>query len=279
MDFTVCMSVYQNDKMQFLKIALDSVLEQTVKPKEIVLIIDGPIPENIRELIQEYKNEYHDIISVVYLPVNKGLGNALKIAVDTASCELIARMDSDDIALSDRFEKQLKCFEENPQLSIVGGSISEFIGNPDNIVARRICPLEDKEIKQYMKSRCGFNHMTVMFKKSDVLKAGNYKDCFWNEDYFLWLRMMLENSSFMNLKDVLVNVRVGKDMYSRRGGFKYFKSEFLLQLYMFENNIIGVSRFLLNIIARFVVQILVPNNFRGFIFRFFLRESVPMFIL
>jgi hypothetical protein len=188
-------------------------------------------------------------------------------------------MDSDDIALPDRFKKQLKCFEENPQLSIVGGSISEFIDDPDNIIARRICPLEDEKIKQYMKSRCGFNHMTVMFKKSEVLKAGNYKDWFWNEDYFLWLRMMQENSSFMNLEDILVNVRVGKDMYSRRGGFKYFKSEFLLQLYMLKKEIIGISRFLLNVIVRFVVQILIPNNFRGFIFRKFLRKSTPFFIL
>jgi hypothetical protein len=181
-------------------------------------------------------------------------------------------MDSDDICMPGRFEKQLTCFERDPQLSIVGGVISEFIDSPDNIVGQRICPLTDTEIREYMKARCGYNHMTVMFRKSEVMRVGNYQDWFWNEDYYLWIRMLLGGCKFANLSDVLVNVRVGKDMYARRGGWKYFKSEASLQHYMWKHGIISAGRYLYNVAIRFAVQVAMPNSIRGWVFRTFARK-------
>ena len=270
--FSVCMSVYKNDKPEYVIIALDSVINQSVKPAEIVLVVDGPVPVALNNLLDEYVEKYLSLFNVIRLSENQGLGNTLKIAIEAAKYELIARMDSDDIAVSDRFEKQITCFLNDQRLSIVGGSISEFIETPDNIVGHRICPLTDKEIKIYMKSRCGFNHMAVMFKKSDVLRVGNYQHWHYNEDYYLWIRMMLAGCKFANLSDTLVNVRVGKDMSARRGGWKYFKSEASLQRYMWKHGIIGLDRYIYNVAIRFAVQVAMPNSLRGWVFRTFARK-------
>lgn len=270
--FSVCMSVYKNDKPAEVAVALGSLINQSASPTEIVLVVDGPIPTALSSVLDDFVGKYTDLFNIIRLPKNKGLGNALKLATEAAKYELIARMDSDDICLPGRFEKQLECFEQIPDLSIVGGTISEFIDTPDNVVGHRVCPLTDVEIKEYMKSRCGFNHMSVMFRKSEVLRVGNYQDWFWNEDYYLWIRMLLGGCKFANLPDVLVNVRVGKDMYARRGGWKYFKSEAKLQHYMWINGVIGNGRYLYNVAIRFAVQVAIPNSVRGWVFRTFARK-------
>ena len=181
-------------------------------------------------------------------------------------------MDSDDISAQDRFEKQLKYLEAHPDCDILGGQMTEFIDNSDIIVGRRDVPMTNEDIYRYMKSRCGLNHVTVMFRKEAVLKAGNYQDWFWNEDYYLWVRMMLAGCKFANLTDVLVNVRSGKDQYARRGGMKYFKSEEGLQRFMLKNHLVSFPRYLFNISARLIVQVLMPNWLRGFVFRTLFRK-------
>lgn len=175
-----------------------------------------------------------NLIKVIWLPENKGLGNALRVAVLECQNELIARMDSDDIAIADRFEKQIRFFSADESLAICGGQIEEFIDDIKNIVGKRVVPETDSELKEYSKRRCPFNHMTVVFRKSAVCEVGNYQDWFWNEDYYLWIRMALAQMKFANLPDTLVYVRVGKDMYSRRGGKKYFKSEVELQRFLLQ---------------------------------------------
>lgn len=273
MDFSVAISVYKNDKSRDFNRALESITSlQTVKPAEIVLIIDGPVPEEINEVIAKYESLY-PIFNTIRLSENRGLGNALKIAVETAKCELIARMDSDDIAMPNRFEEQLKMFAEDAQLDIVGGDISEFIGEEDNVVSYRKVPMTDAEIKSYMKVRCPFNHVTVMYKKNAVVKAGGYLDLFWNEDYYLWIRMQLSGAKFANTGTTLVNVRTGANMYARRGGKKYFESEKYLQKYMLKHKIIGRGTYCMNVIKRWIVQVALPNSIRGWVFRAFARSK------
>lgn len=268
--FSVCMSVYHNDNPDEVRMSINSVINQTAKPSEVVVVIDGPVSQELNSVLNGFESAGQ--IYTIPLAKNNGLGNALCIAVSEARNELIARMDSDDIALPDRFEKQLRCFEEDEELSIVGGSIMEFIGSPDNIVSKRVCPSLDVKIKCFMKSRCGFNHMTVMFKKTDVLKAGNYQDWHYNEDYYLWLRMMQQGCKFKNLEDVLVYVRVGQDMYARRGGWRYFKSEYFLQKYMHEEHIISSFRFVFNVLVRFGIEVVMPNQLRACVFQKLLRK-------
>ena len=124
-------------------------------------------------------------------------------------------------------------------MDVLGGQIDEFIGEPTNVVGRRTVPQTDTEIKQYLKTRCPFNQMTVMMKSKTVQEAGGDIDWYCNEDYYLWARMTEQGMIFANLPDNLVNVRVGENMYARRGGWKYFKSEAKLQKYMYNHNLIG----------------------------------------
>ena len=274
--FSVATSVYKNDSAEFFDRALSSIMvEQTVIPDEVVLVVDGPVGEDIEKVIQDYQDKGLPL-KAIRLEQNGGLGNALKIAVENCSNELIARMDSDDVAVKDRFEQQLNILQQDQSIDIIGGDITEFIGQEDNIVGLRNCPKTDAEIKAYMKKRCALNHVSVMFKKSAVLKAGNYQDWFCNEDYYLWIRMLLSDCVFANTGTVLVNVRVGKEMYQRRGGLKYYKSEKALQKYMRKNKIIGFGTYLSNVMKRFIVQVLLPNKLRAWVFKKFARKKEKM---
>lgn len=267
--FSVSMCVYAKDNPEWFKSAVDSILNQTEKPDEVVLVVDGPVPADLDSVISEY--EKLDIFNVIRLAENQGHGNARRIGLENCKYDLIALMDADDVSLPDRFEKQLAVFRDNPNLSIVGGNIAEFIDCESNIVGYRTVPTSETEIISYMKKRCPFNQMTVMFKKADVQKAGGYKDWYCNEDYYLWLRMYLADMKFANISEILVNVRVGKDMYKRRGGWKYFKSEARLQKYMLSNKIIGIVTYGVNVAKRFIVQVMLPNSLRGYIFKKFAR--------
>lgn len=273
MQFSVLMSVYGKDKPEDFRTAVESVsIRQTVVPDELLVIVDGPVQESLRTAIVDLEEKIR-YMKILWQEENKGLGTALRVGVENASYEFIARMDSDDIAMPDRFERQLEMFEKDPGLSMVGGDITEFIGAPDNIVGRRTVPAQGGKIKSYMKSRCPFNHMTVMFKRSEVLKAGNYQDWFWNEDYYLWIRMMMAGCKFANISAPLVNVRVGKGMYARRGGMKYFKSEAGIHRYMYDHDLISFPRYIFNVAVRFAVQVLMPDNIRGLVFRKLFRSK------
>lgn len=271
--FSICTSVYKNDKPEFVRVALDSMLvQQSVKPGEIVLVQDGPVPYDLSHLLLEYKDKYGEVLNIIRLDKNGGLGNALKLGVENAKYDIIARMDSDDICLPDRFEKQLAYLESHPECDIVGGQMTEFIDTPANIVGKREVPLTNEEIYQYMKSRCALNHVTVMFRKASVLRVGNYQDWFWNEDYYLWVRMMMAKCQFANIPDVAVNVRSGADQYARRGGMKYFKSEAGIQKLMLDNGLVSWPRYAYNVFGRWCVQVAMPNWLRGFAFQKVFRK-------
>lgn len=269
--FSVSMCVYGKDNPGFFRDAVQSILEQTVKPTEVVLVVDGPVPEELDTVICEY--EKMPIFRVVRFAENQGHGNARRAGLAACTNEQVALMDADDLSVPDRFEKQLALFEKQPELDIVGGMITEFVGTPGNVVARRDVPLADQEIKQYMKKRCPMNQVTVMFKKSSVDRVGGFIDWYCDEDYYLWLRMTLAGMKFGNVPDVLVNVRVGEEMYQRRGGKKYFLSEAKLQKYMLDNKVIGFGTYLMNVTKRLIVQVLLPNKLRGWVFQKFARNK------
>lgn len=274
MNFSICTSIYKNDNPDFVRVALDSMLvHQSVKPDEIVLVQDGPVPEDLSAVISEYENKYANVMHVIRLEENGGLGNALKIGVENTGHTIIARMDSDDICLPNRFEKQLEYMENHPECDILGGQITEFIDTPGNIVGRREVPLSNEEIYDFMKSRCALNHMTVMFRKDVVMKVGNYQDWFWNEDYYLWVRMMMNHCVFANIPDVAVNVRSGAEQYARRGGKNYFDSEIGIKKLMLKEGMINKKEYLFNYIERFIIQLLLPNRVRGWIYRTFARTK------
>lgn len=271
--FSVTMSVYKNDNPTNFKTAIHSIYTyQTVKPSEIILVIDGPIPSTLQQAIAEI-NEEISVINIIPFDVNKGHAAARQGGLDNSTNELVAIMDSDDIAVPNRFEKQLQYMKSNPNVTVVGSVINEFIGEISNIVGSRIVPESDVEIKNYLKSRCPMNLQTVMYRKSKVMEVGGFIDWYCEEDYYLWIRLTLKEHKFYNYQESLVNVRVGKDMYKRRGGKKYFESEARLQKFMLDHNIISYSEYVYNVAIRFVVQVAMPNWLRGWVFQTFARSK------
>ena len=291
---SVIMSIYKSDVPEYVRIALDSLLNQTRLPDEIVIVADGPVPAELEQVVKsltpspspkgegnkdgegDLKPETRDLKPIVtYLPQEKngGLGEAMRIAVEAAKYPYLARMDSDDICLPDRFEKQMKCFEEDPELSIVGGMITEFDGEPENIIAERILPLDDAGIKKMMRGRCAVNHVTVIFKKEDLLRSGNYQPFWKQEDHYLWARMMEHGCKFRNIPDIVVNVRSGRDQLARRGGWRFYKSVVRVFWYMYKHKLISFGYFLYICAVRGIVQLLMPNWLRTWVYMKFLRKS------
>lgn len=266
------MSVYSKSKPDEFLVAVESIVRQTIPPNEIILIIDGPISEGMEQAVDQVKTA-NPTFKIIRLPKNQGLGNALKIGVENASYDLIARMDSDDISLPNRFELQLQYHKEHPETDIFGGQITEFIDDPHHVIGKRVVPLDHESIRRYMKRRCAMNHPTVMFRKEAVIRSGNYQHWFQNEDYYLWIRMLDHHCKFGNLDQVLVNIRAGSDLYARRGGKAYFKSEVGIQRQMRKFRQISIFREIYNITIRFFAQILIPNQVRAWLYQTLLRKE------
>ncbi len=269
--YTVCMGVYKNDQPEFFRLAFLSMVQQTIAPDEILLIIDGPIGEALEATVHQLETEY-PILRVQRFAANCGQAAVRSAGINAARNAIVVFMDSDDISCPDRVEKQLNYLSTHPDTDVLGGQIEEFIDDTDHIVGKRIVPQQHSDILRYMKSRCPMNMMTIVVRKEAVLRAGNFQDWHYDEDYYLWIRMALAGANFANLPDTLVYARVGKEMYQRRGGWLYFKSERNLQRYMLQHRLISLPRYCYNVLGRFVVQVLMTNQIRGFVFQKLFRD-------
>lgn len=269
--FSVLMSVYIKEKVEYFNECVESVLNQTITPSEIVIVKDGPISDEINNSIDEYIKKNPKLFNIVELEKNMGLGLALAEGIKHCKYELIARMDTDDICVNNRFEKQLKEFENNKNLDICGTYIKEFEGNISNYVSERKVPLEHKDIAEYQKTRSAVNHVSVMFKKSAVLRAGNYQDAPLMEDDVLWVNMLLTESQFMNIPESLVYVRVGNDMIKRRGSLSYLKKYINGRKTILKTGYISYWQYLKTVLVQTIVA-LIPNDFRKIVFTKLLRK-------
>ena len=271
---SVAMSIYKSDVPEYLSTAIESVYNQTLKPSEIVIVGDGPIPSALGQVVAEQTEKARaNGVELRFLPqeINRGLGEALRICCENCRYLFVARMDSDDISLPDRFDKQIAAFENDPTLSVVGGMITEFVGTPDHIVDERRLPLDDRGIKKFMASRCGVNHVTVMFRKSELMKAGNYSGKYRQEDFYLWARMWKNDCKFGNIKDVVVNVRSGADQFARRGGMKYFHEHMKIFKLMYQWGLITYPQLMKNYCLRFA-QVAFPTSLRTWVYQNMLRK-------
>ena len=259
--FSVLMSVYHKDDPSYFETALNSLIQQTVPPDEIVLVKDGPISEELEEVISTFHEKYDDL-KIVEIKINSGLGNALNEGLKYCRYDLVARMDSDDISEPDRFGEQVAVFEADNTISICGGWISEFEGNPTNILSYRRVPIEHADIIRMAHSMSPMNHVTVMFKKSDVMAVGSYMPFYQFEDYYLWVRLIKAGFKFKNVPFILVNVRGGRDMASRRGGGKYIRTELKFQSFLLKSGMITHFEYLKNCAVRTTVRML-PNSLRS----------------
>ena len=270
--FSVLMSVYQKENPDFLRKSLNSVLiEQSRKPDELVLVEDGPLTEELYQTIQDFKEKFPEM-KVLPLKENVGLGEALHRGVEACSYDWIARMDTDDIATPDRFQQQVDYIEQHPQLDVLGGNIIEFDTEPDQIVAEKQMPLSHEEIIKRLQRRNPFCHMTVFFKKSSVLKAGNYKSLPLVEDYYLWARMAAQGCRFANLNRVLVYARVGNGMHTRRSQTEQIASWKVVNTFLLSHGMLNRGQYYQNMlmIRAFVGT---PIWIKAFIYKYLLRRK------
>jgi len=270
--YSVLMSVYYKERTEYLRLAMQSMLAQTVPPEQFVLVCDGPLTPELDAVIAEYVELHPQLFTVVRLERNMGIGVALNIGIQHCRNELVARMDADDIAVKDRMEMQLAELKKYPQISVLGGQIAEFYDTPDEITGYRQVPISEEKIRERIKFRNPMNHMTVVLRKSHVLSVGNYQDVPGFEDYFLWSSLTANGCSLRNIKDVCCIVRANAGMYSRRGGVKYFQNTMRVERFLRDKRIINRWEFFRNVAIRFVGTIVVPPKLRKMVFLNMLRK-------
>jgi len=268
--FSVLMSTYYNDNPIHLKEALDSIFHQTYPPSEVVLVEDGILTKKLYEVLDIYIERYKGIFKRVKINKNSGLGNALNIGLNNCSFELVARMDSDDICVRDRFEKQYNFLINNPNVAVLGTIVEEFNKKIGDLSILRKSPCDYLKILKYSKFRNPFNHPTVMFRKNMILKADSYESVPFFEDYYLWIKLLNNGVLIQNLNEPLLYFRIGNDLISRRSGFRYLKNEFNFLLKIYKIGFINFHELVINIILKSPIR-LCPNFFILFIYKNVLR--------
>lgn len=214
--YSVLMSVYEKEKPEHLEAAVQSMLRQTVATDDFVIVCDGPLTAELDAVLEKYEAQNPSVLHLIRLPENIGTGAALNVGIAHCKNELIAKMDSDDISVCNRCERQLREFAKNDRLTVVGGFILEFTDDPHKPVSRRLVPCDYEAIRRYARRRQPFNNTTVMYRKSAVQHVGGYKAMMRGEDYDLYVRMLHENDFCENIGDDLVFVRIRDKKADRR---------------------------------------------------------------
>lgn len=269
--YSVLMSVCHKEKPEYLKQAIASIQAQTLPTDDFVLVCDGPLNDALDAVIAKKQQEMGKTLNVVRLAKNGGLGNALNEGIKHCKNELVARMDSDDIAYQDRCEKQIAVFYKHPEVSICSGIVEEFTSTPDVVDAKRVPPEAHEEIVEFAKKRNPFNHPCVMYKKSAVEAVGSYQDFYLLEDYYLWLRMLMAGYQGYNIQESLLHMRAGSDMYLRRAGWKYAKTQARLFKFMKSQGFIDEGQYIKSCVIR-SGSALAPNWLRKLMFEKVLRK-------
>ncbi|WP_281231879.1 glycosyltransferase [Flavobacterium gelatinilyticum] len=229
-NFSVLMSVYIKENSNCLRQSLESIIKQTLLPNEIIIVKDGPLTIELDDVINEYCGKYPMLFLVIELPQNKGLAYALNEGMKHVTNDIIARMDSDDICIAERFEIQIKYLINN-NLDIVGGQIIEFSSDIENVVSIRKVPLSHNEIVQFMKFRSPFSHPTIVFRKNLFEYLKGYDATIFPEDYDFFVRAYLTGFKFGNVKENVLYFRLGENLseaIKRRWGRKYAMNEMKL---------------------------------------------------
>lgn len=268
--YSVLMTVYTKDNPEYFSLALDSMVNQTYQPDEIVLVKDGPIVDQLQKVIDKHIKSGAPIIQV-QLDKNVGLGLALNEGIKVINNELIARMDSDDYSLPERCELQVKEFEKKPELDIIGCPVFEFVGAIDNIVGERKVPLTNEEIYRFAKKRDPFNHPTVMYRKSAVERAGCYSDYRKNQDTDLWIKMLSNGVNCKNLSEPAFRFRFDEGTYKKRKSWVNTKILIEIRYKAWKSGFNSFGEFLMVASAQLGMYIL-PVGFQKFLYQKILRR-------
>jgi len=272
LSFSVLMSVYIKETPEFLSQALDSILiNQTITPNEVIIVQDGPLSLELTDVLKRYCNLFPKIIKIFKLHVNAGLAKALNYGLEKCINEWVFRMDSDDMAVSVRFEKQLEIIQTG-NYDVIGCSIMEFNNVPGDLNQFRTMPEKHSDIINFMKLRNPLNHMTVAYRKSKVLQAGGYSDKPYYEDYDLWYEIYKIGGKFYNIQESLVNARIGNNMIGRRSGYDYYKYETQLTKKFVSDGFINTFQYRAILWSKFILRHL-PKSMLNFMYQKFLRKS------
>lgn len=270
MKFSVLLSVYNGENAENLKEALQSIINQSRKPNQIVIIKDGKLNEQLEQTIKNIYDKYPDIIKTYGYEENKGLGYALQKGITICDYEYVARMDSDDIALEDRFKIQMEYLEKHPDIDVLGGYIQEYDEEMKIKKAIRKVPLSNEEIYKNIGKQSPFNHSTVVLRKQAVIEVGNYPNQK-IEDYLLWIKMCLNKCKMANVPNVLVNFRTSKDMYKRRTGIKYLKAIKKVEDTLLQYKLINKLQYAKNILTRAILAT-IPARIKMYIYPKIVRK-------
>lgn len=272
--FSVLISIYYKEKPEHFNACMKSIWDQqTLKPTEIVLVEDGPLTTELYESIALWSARLQQTLRIIKLEDNVGTGKAKNIGLQNCKYEIVSIVDTDDISVSDRFEKQIRCFEADSELVILGGQITEFVDDITSPSGMRIVPLDNPALRQYAKKQSPFNNMTISYRKSKIMEVGGYQHHLWMEDYNLFLRVIAKGYKIQNLEDVLVYARIDNGMHARRKGYEYIKSE--KQLLKLKKELKLQSPIYANILFLLRSSFrLLPSSLLGKIYNTFLRKKV-----
>lgn len=271
--FSVLMPVYWKETPEYFQTALESILNQTLMPDEIVIVEDGKLTDELNSIIETYTSRHPQLFKIVALDKNVGQGLARNAGLKHCSNNLVALMDSDDIADKTRFEKQINYLKDHPEVDVIGSNITEFEGVPENIISKKVVPLTQDEIFRFGKWRSPINNVTVVYKKDKVMSVGGYNTFNFGEDYLLFAKMLVAGMQFCNLEECLVNARSGTRMLAKRVGAKRILQEIQLFWKFYRMGYINLFELSRNVSLKFLLRI-IPSALRTWIYMKFLRREV-----
>ena len=270
MNYSILQTVCRFDHLDQLKVSIDSMLSQTYTSDDYVIIEDGPLSKELELALLSYQKT-NQTITIIRLAENVGLGKALNEGLNICKNELIARMDSDDISMPERCEKQVKAFMDDPELDIVGCPVKEFVGTPDNIVGQRLVPLDNEAIHKYVRRRDPFNHPAVMYRKSKVMKYGPYGDYRKNQDTDLWIKLLSKGGcKAINLDEFLLMFRFDEGTFRKRKSWTNTKTLINIRWKAFKDKYCSLIDFLVVSGAQLAIYIM-PSGLQRFIYQHILR--------
>lgn len=271
-NYSVLMTVCTKDNPIYFSLALDSMMHQTLLPNEIVLVKDGPVVDILQKVIDDYILTGAPIVQV-QLPKNQGLGLALNEGLKVVKNELIARMDSDDYSMPERCELQVREFQKNQELDIIGCQVLEFECTIDNIVGERKVPLTNEAIYRYAKKRDPFNHPTVMYRKSTIERVGCYSNYRKNQDTDLWIKMLSNHANCKNLAEAAFLFRFDESTYKKRKSWINTKILVKIRYKAWKTGFNSLGDFLMVAIAQLGICIM-PIGIQKFLYRKVLRSQL-----
>lgn len=270
MDYSVLLTVFKSDNPEYFRLSLESMINQTLPSNDIVVVKDGPVPDAIQDVIDDLQQS-NPQIHPLQLQSNMGLGLALNEGLKICRNELVARMDSDDISMPTRCEKQIAMFDADPTLDIVGCPVKEFVGTPDNVVGKRDVPLDNDAIHKFNKRRDPFNHPTVMYRKSKVLKYGPYGNYRKNQDTDLWIKLLSNGCRAANHPEYLLMFRFDEGTYKKRKSWVNTKLLIEIRKKAWKNGYCSFFDYLFVACAQLCIYVL-PTGFQKFVYTKLLRK-------